>query len=175
MWISWFWHLRFPTQLVSGIYPFVIQAVDPRDSQSLLNAAIYCFPRKLLLRQFFIKHLAPYGLLASFLTFYPRVNSFLCIASRWLSSFYVLYRQSRVLSVSFPITLPHFLLSFLTTSHPDQMQREKVTDKYYHFVPCLVQLFLPGAMHWAAGTHCTAEHAWIARVVPTVVMPPAPV
>lgn len=24
MWISWFWHLRFPTRPVSGIYPFVV-------------------------------------------------------------------------------------------------------------------------------------------------------
>lgn len=56
------------------------------------------------------------------------------------------------------------------------MQREEVTDKYYHFVPFLAQLFLPGAMPGAAGTHCTAEHAPVARVVPTaVVMPSAPV
>lgn len=91
MWISWFWHLRFPTQPVSGIYPFVVQEVAtmraPRDSQSLLNAAINYFPRELLLRCFFPKLHVPSGLLAYFLTFSSSLNSLFCTTSRWLSSF----------------------------------------------------------------------------------------
>lgn len=41
----------------------------PRDSESLLNAAINCFPRELLLKGFFTKHHIVSGLLVFFLTF----------------------------------------------------------------------------------------------------------
>lgn len=81
---------------------------------------------------------------------YPSFTSFLddCLPS----SFYIGKVKSMcILSVlpDYFSLLSPFPLFFPTISYPDQMEREKVTGKNYHFVPCLAQLFVAWGHAWS--------------------------